>query len=249
MRSRWFIILLFLTLFIVPLCEGKKTKTTAGMWGVVEFSSDLYPDFETFEVSFWSTGRAEGLEEYYNYTLIYISGYRLKINNSLLAYVQYDNPVDFIKPPEVVHMKYKAGDLNMSEIGYGYQEATLELIAANATSQDVQIPDDYVQFEIFFDREATGSEVLNLVLIIFIPSFAIVACVFIKFQIDKVVIENITLRNFVPIIIREMRLAVLANFWSFIGIFRKKLSKKELEEMKEQIGKVDFSDDWQSKNT
>jgi hypothetical protein len=236
-------------LFIVPLCEGKKTKTTTGMWGVVEFSSDLYPDFEIFEVSFWSTGRAEGLEEYYNYTLIYISGYRLKINNSMISYVQYDDPADFIKPLEIVHMKYKAGDFNMSEIGYGYQEATLELIAANETSQNVQIPDDYVQFEIFFDREATSSEVLNIVLIIFLPSFAIIAVVFIKFQVDKVVIENITLRNFFPIVIREIRLVVIAHFRSFIDLFRKKLTKEELEEMKEQIEKVDFNDDWKSKNT
>jgi len=210
MKSLHVIIIMVGLLMLVPLSTvDAGQRSIAGIWGIVEFTDDFFPDFESFEISFWSKGRVEGLEDYYNYSLIYISGYRFKINNSLVAYVSYEDQTDFIKPLEKITMRYSPGDWNMTEIGYGYQQATLELVAANATSLDTPVPDDYIQFEMFLDREVSSSEMIDIFLIIMVPSIGLLCVIFLWRGLNNKVVENVTLINFIPLLLREFKFIVL----------------------------------------
>jgi hypothetical protein len=223
--KKLFIIIIIL-LFLTPLTtKAKQESSIAGMWGVVQFTSTLFPDFEEFEITFWSTGKLSGLEEYYNNTLIYISSYRIMINKTLIAYVIHKDPDDFIPPLEKISITLDAGDINTTETGFFYQRMTIELGAANRTSSRAGIPNDYITTEIYFEQEVSGSEMITLAAAVFLPISGIVVCIFIRQRLDKLYLENVTFRNMPKFAFRSMITASYSFLRSIISSFKRKKDK------------------------
>lgn len=218
--------LIVILLFLTPIStEASDSSSIAGMWGVVQYTSTLFPDFEEFEITFWSTGKLTGLEEYYNNTLIYISSYRIMINKTLIAYVIHKDSGDFIPPLEKISITLDAGDINTTETGFFYQRMTIELGAANRTSSRAGIPNDYITTEVYFEQEVSGREMINLAAAVFLPISAVAVMVYIRQQLDKLYLENVTFRNMYRFAFRS----IITASWSFLrSIFRRRKDKVSL---------------------
>lgn len=218
--------LILILFFLTPIStEASDSSSIAGMWGVVQFTSTLFPDFEEFEITFWSTGKLTGLEEYYNNTLIYIYSYRIMINKTLIAYVIHKDPGDFIPPLEKVSITLDAGDINTTETGFFYQRMTIELGAANKTSSRAGIPNDYITTEVYFEQEVSGSEMINLAAAVFLPISGVAVMVYIRQKLDKLYLENVTFRNMYRFAFRSIITSSYSFLRNIIPSFKRKKGK------------------------
>ena len=172
-------------------------KTTEGIYTHLEFTDEFFPQYEDFKINFHIT-KNPTLELNRSWTL-YMTGYRIVLNDTLLAYIDHsDNVLSYIPTLEQKELVFDADDLELNTTDLNYEHILKIQISAIALTEngDSQIiPDDYITEEVFFLREATGSEIKEIAIIVFVPLLIITGLFGINWRINETSFENIKYRN------------------------------------------------------
>ena len=185
-------------------------ETTEGIYTHLEFTDEFFPEYEDFKINFHIT-KTPALELNRSWTL-YMTGYRIVLNDTLLAYIDHsDDILSYIPVLEQKELVFDADDLELNTTDLNYEHILKIQISAIALTEngDSQIvPDDYLTEEVFFLREATGSEIRDVALIVFVPLLIVTGLFGINWRINETSFENIKYRNmfwylFKRVIIRE----------------------------------------------
>lgn len=172
-------------------------KTTEGLYTHVQFTDEFFPEYEDFKVNFHITKPASlGLNRSWS---LFMTGYRVVLNDTLLAYIDHaENTLSYIPVLEQKELVFDADDLELNTTDLNCEHILKIQIFTTALTEngDSQIiADDYITEEVFFLREATGTEIRDIALVVFVPLFIITGLFGLNWRINETSFENIRYRN------------------------------------------------------
>ena len=172
-------------------------KTTNGLYTHVQFTDEFFPEYENFKVNFHITKPAT-LELNRSWSL-YMTGYRVVLNDTLLAYIDHtENTFSYIPVLEQKELVFDADDLELNTTDLNCEHVLKIQIFATALTENgdqMIIADDYITEEVFFLREATGTEIRDIALVVFVPLLLITGLFGLNWRINETSFENIRYRN------------------------------------------------------
>ncbi|HUT82328.1 MAG TPA: hypothetical protein VMZ29_14090 [Candidatus Bathyarchaeia archaeon] len=200
MKKKYLVLLLLISSFILVLRVNFLDTSAAkvqGLYTTLTFNNELFPDYEPLELSFFIK-RTDALDLNKS-SSFFITSYRLVLNKTLLAYVDYrDTPEKFIPELEVRELSFDHKDFELNFSDYDVQHKMIlqvTSITVDSEGNEKSIADDYLTVEVLFLREATTSEVLIIFAIVFIPLLLFSSIFFIRQAVNNYSVENVTMRN------------------------------------------------------
>ncbi|TET30894.1 MAG: hypothetical protein E3J70_03505 [Candidatus Heimdallarchaeota archaeon] len=195
MKKRlFFLIFLFFIFAANPILTMAATNKTRGLYTNLEFTSEFFPDYELMIVTI-SIQRTITLNLNSTYDL-FMTGYRLVINTTLLAYIDHKNITEnYIPEREKITLEFDKDELEVNATDYNcYHKLIVQIsaVAIDPAGDFHKIADDYLAEEVFFAREATRSEVLQAVIIAFSPLIVLFAFFIFRRKVDKNTFENVS---------------------------------------------------------
>ncbi|MHA1407171.1 MAG: hypothetical protein ACTSSG_07295 [Candidatus Heimdallarchaeaceae archaeon] len=206
MKKKTVFTFFILVVIFIPMNVEAKQKTIQGIYTNIEYTSECFPDYEDISIKFYIK-RSEALDLPKNESL-YMIGYRIVLNNTLLAYINYKGDIDkYIPEMEKIELSYDKEDLELNETDYAaYHKLTIQISAISIDPENVErkIADDYITTEIYFDREATTQEILQIMRVTLVPMMVVFVILLIKRKLNKNNLENITFLNMPKYLFRRI---------------------------------------------
>jgi len=206
-KKKIFAIFILVVIFIQGMNVEAKQKTTEGLYTNVTYTSECFPDYEEMKIEFFIM-RTAALDLPKNESL-FMTGYRIVLNNTLLAYINYRGEIDkYIPEKEKIELMYDKEDLELNTSDYAvYHKLTLQISAVSIDPDGLErkIADDYITIEVYFDREATTQEILQILKITLLPVFAIFIILLTKRKLNNNNLENVTFLNMPKYLFRVIK--------------------------------------------
>ncbi|UJG43588.1 MAG: hypothetical protein K9W46_00050 [Candidatus Heimdallarchaeum endolithica] len=223
-----FVIFVIVTFFIQQetiVVEAARNKTTEGIYTVIDYTSELFPDYEEFTISFFIK-RTDYLLLEKNESF-FITGYRIVLNTTLLAYVAYHDVFDYKPELEKITLTYDRSDWNLTQSDYNAEhKLTIQIssVAIDPEGNEKRIADDIITTTVFFEREATAQEVLSIVLFTLVPLIVLSIIFAIHHRLNERTFENVTYSNMLYFMFRRIKKRRVKKYGRY---YRKKHIKRK----------------------
>lgn len=239
-KKTLFLVLIFMiiTFAVVSTTDtSASTKKTQGLYTTLEYTDEFFPEYEEFTVSFFIT-KTDALELTRNQSL-YLTGYRVVLNTTLLAYIDHSGDYYSYTPIlEKKELSYDAGDYELSANDFNVNhKLTIQIFAVviDDEGNEELIADDYLTVEIMFLREANTSEIIQILLVTVIPIGIFSLVFFIKKRINNSTFENVTYVTMIRYYLRRFFLREHKEQETTRTISVSHLSTEELAETQTQL--------------
>lgn len=214
------------------------TKTTNGLYTTLEYTNEFFPEYEEFTVSFFIQ-KTDELELTKNQSL-YMTGYRIVLNDSLLAYIDHSGDYRSYTPVlEKKELFYDADDYQLNTSDFNTQHKLIVQIFAvvvdDDTGEEELIADDYLPVEVMFLREANTNEIIQIMLVTVIPILIFTIVFFVKRQINNSTFENVTYVSMMKYYLRRFFLSKYKEQETTRSITISQLPTEKLEETQTQL--------------
>ena len=200
-----FILLSMCSIFLQPTYAAKQ-DIVSGIYTTVKYTSELFPNYEKFTIEFF-VQRTKALNIFSNETL-YIKGYRIVLNTTLIAYVRYESIENYIPELQKIKLEYDRTDWNLTQSDYNsIHRLTLQIsaVAVDTNDNEHKIADDLITADVYFMREANSKEILNILLITNMPLLCCAAIFTLRKRLDANTIENVTYTNMLRFLFRRIK--------------------------------------------
>lgn len=212
MKKHFLILFLIFSCCIISISETAAAKKD-GLYTKLEYTAEFFPDYGTLDLTFYAK-RSTSIDINSSYDL-YITSYRITLNKTLMAYVDYTNDrANYIPEMEIKELNFDKKDYEINTTDYEvYHKLVLHITAVKIDKEgnEFDMPDDYITVEVFFLREANLAEVGEIALYVSIPLAIFTLIYIIRSYLNSLTLENVSYFNMWKYLIRLIFKSIFAS--------------------------------------